>query len=210
MGAGERVTRFAWTLAVLLALPAAAQPDKVSVKLLDRQSVDQAAQPGTEGEPIPVEVVEEEEAEAGLQPGLQPEQSDKQMDEQSEDPAGIASKLTAGAWCVLATREDDVEQPAGDAQEETLSPGGVEESIGCDGGVAASLIGKDFRQGRLSLVGVLGVRSLGVGAAWTFGRQGGHPLSVAIGVVMPYSGEGVFAGEAQLAIGATMAIFGRR
>lgn len=147
-----------------------------------------AAQPGSEEEPVEVEVVEEE----------APEE---------------APRWSAGMWCPISERRGEVaaERPSGgEGGEDGEQPAEQDQGLKCDAGVAASLLYRDFRQGRLSLVGVLGAQSLGIGGAWTFGRQGSHPLSVAVGVVMPYSGEGVFADEAVLAVGATVSVFGRR
>lgn len=162
--------RLAWCLLAVLALPVAAQP-------------------GTEDEPVEVEVVEEE--------------------------PGIASRLTAAGWCVLATREeaqqkgDSLETPDDGGEDET-PVGESDDVVGCDFGIGAALLSRDFRQGRLSLVGVLGAKSLGIGGAWTFGRQGGRPLSVAVGLVAPYDSSGVYAGEWAVALGATVSVLGQR
>ena len=124
------------------------------------------------------------------------------------------SRWSAAGWCPLVSSERQDEKPEQSAEEAHDEEGqeGAEgdEKVQCDAGFGAALIGKDFRQGRLSLVGVLGAKTLGFGGAWTFGRQGSHPLSVALGVVAPYDGEGVYVEEWAVALGATVAVFGRR
>lgn len=130
---------------------------------------------------------------------------------------GAGSRIHAGAWCTFSDSEKQVspdpaaELEGGDGEGEEAE-GDQEDvaDVGCDAGVAASLIGRDFRQGRLSLIGALGAKTVGVGAAWTFGRQGIYPMSVAVGVVAPYSGEGIHGDEWAVAVGATVAVFGRR
>lgn len=146
-----------------------------------------AAQPGSEDEPITAEVLEEE-----------------------APPA----RWAMGAWCPVRSegrRDQSRDEPAeGEGEDQGQQEAGSEGELECDAGAAVALLGKDFRQGRLSLVGVLGAQSLGIGGAWTFGRQGGHPLSVAVGVVAPYDGSGIVADEWAFALGATVSVFGRR
>lgn len=140
-----------------------------------------------EPEPVEVEVVEEE----------------------------ARPRFALAGWCPLRSgqREQAPDQAAeGEGAEEGEQVGeqaGDEEQLGCDAGVGYGLVGRDFAQGRLSLVGVLGAKSLGFGVAWTFGDWR-RPVSVALGLVAPYDQGGVYGDEAALAVGATVGVGGPR
>lgn len=122
-----------------------------------------------------------------------------------------APRFHAGMWCALRSeRRPDAPQPAAEepdgVAEEADQQEVAEEEVGCDAGVAAALIGKDFKQGRLSLVGALGTKTLGIGGAWTFGHVGGRPLSLALGFVAPYDADGIYTDRRAVVLGATVSL----
>lgn len=126
------------------------------------------------------------------------------------------SRMVAAYWCeVVSTspgRRDHAPDPATDGeggqQEEQVGQEPDDEDVGCDGGLGLGLIGRDFSQGRLSLVAVVGSKSVGVGAAWTIGEWQ-RPVSVAVGLVAPFDSGGVYLEGAALAVGATVGLGGR-
>lgn len=148
----------------------------------------------------------------------QVEDSDRQPPEPSPPVVAVAeetpppSRFSLAGWCVLRSEQQTADQPTNGEDDGSEDEQVTQEpdELGCDAGAGVSLVYRDFPQGRLSLVGVIGMQSLGVGAAWTFGREMGHPLSVAVGLVAPYDGTGIYSDGWAVALGATVSLLGRR
>jgi hypothetical protein len=142
-----------------------------------------------EPEPVDVEVVEEEEA---------------------------PSRVVAAGWCPILSsgrEEKPPDQPAeGEGEEEGEQVADGEEELACDAGVGIDLYGRTFVSGRLSLVGVLGMQSVGVGLAWTVEdwRPGGMRVSVGGALVAPYTSAGIDGSRHAFALGVTLGLAQRR
>lgn len=122
------------------------------------------------------------------------------------------SRFVAAGWCpVLRGEEEPAEQAAeGEGGEEGEQEANAEEELACDAGMGVDLYGRTFASGRLSLVGVLGVKSLGAGVAWTVRDWfGSARVSVAVGLVAPYSEAGIDADRHAVALGVTLGFAGR-
>jgi hypothetical protein len=154
-----------------------------------------------EPEPSPEPVADEE---AGFDPfaGMELDDRIELQEEVEPEPEPAHPRILAAAWCVLEEGEpaapvDPAAEPA------TEEPDG----IGCDVGVGAELLGRSFAQGRLSWVAVGGTKSLGSGVSWAW-LEGRRPVAVAVGVVVPYDGGGIYPDGASLALFATVGLFG--
>lgn len=112
--------------------------------------------------------------------------------------------MAMGAWCALRSEpkpaEPTSEEPDGEAPEEDQEEVAPQE-VGCDAGAAVALFSKSFSQGTASLIGALGTHSMGFGIAWTVRRT---RFSVAVGLAMPYDEGGIYSGEAEPVVGATV------
>lgn len=160
------------------------------------------AQPGSEDDPIEVEIVEDV--------------SDEETNEGTGDQLPSQPRFVAGMWCPLKQSADESPQrPSGEEggenseDDEDSSDSAIPDSFDCDFGGGMRLVGRCFAQGCASLIGALGAKSLGFGLAWTVIDIGNNPVSVALGVAAPYDGEGVYVDRASVVIGGTVGFGGR-
>ena len=135
---------------------------------------------------------------------------------QEPDPVEVEaerpSRFVAAGWCpVLRGEEEPADQAAeGEGEEAGEQDGAGDEELGCDVGMGVDLYGRTFASGRLSLVGVLGMKSLGGGVAWTVRDWfGSARVSVAVGLVAPYSEAGIDVDRHAVALGVTLGFAGR-
>lgn len=121
------------------------------------------------------------------------------------------SRWAAAAWCpiVSGSEEQPPDPPAeGEGVEQGDQAGEVEQDEpGCDAGIGVDLIGRTWPSGRLSLVGVVGTRSVGAGVAWTVKDWFGPArVSVAAGIVAPFSDAGIQLEDHAFALGITLGL----
>lgn len=180
------------------------------------------AQTGDENDPIEVEIVEGEDEDTP--PEIPPLTIEQPL---PVSPRVPSSRWVAGAWCALRSSSADsggeqqtADPPAegpsgsdgGDGQQDDDRPpstvDGVDE-IGCDVGAGMRLIGRCYSQGCISLIGALGMRTVGFGIAWTVTDIGDRPVSVAIGYALPFNGDGIYHDAGSIVLGATVSVGGR-
>ena len=122
-------------------------------------------------------------------------------DPEAESEEAEPSPVVAAGWCVLRSSRPEPEPTvAEDGEEEPAAAEDNPKDLGCDVGVALGLI----RRGRLSWVAGIGTGSVVTGLAWRPNLGRGPVLAVALGVALPYDSQGIYSGEAALALGATL------
>lgn len=111
--------------------------------------------------------------------------------------------VAAAGWCVAHSGKKAEPEPSAD---QVAAPSTTKKGIGCDIGVAASLI--SWR--RAFLGAALGSKSLGAFLGWTaFRPERGPVLAFGVGPVAPYDSDGIYLGDLGLSVGATLT-FGKR
>src|SRR6185295_2569889 len=89
--------------------------------------------------------------------------------------ADSPSPLSAATWCVVKQRPTEPAAPAASADEggePTATPAPEKRDLGCDLGMGVAL----YRWHRLSLVGVIGTRSIGAGFGFIVAEPKNGPL----------------------------------
>lgn len=131
--------------------------------------------------------------------------SPAQIQSQSQLATHDVGPLTASGWCVIQPRNSNLKQSSStsNSASDSSSP---HTAPGCDVGLGLAL----FTHNRLSLVSVLGTKTLGIGLALivvkpspTFPRV----VALALGIVVQYDSSGIYR-QVYPALGATMSFRG--
>lgn len=137
------------------------------------------------------------------QPDVQP--SPAQIQSQSQLATHDVGPLTASGWCVIQPRNSNLKQSSSTSNSASDSSSS-HTAPGCDVGLGLAL----FTHNRLSLVSVLGTKTLGIGLALivvkpspTFPRV----VALALGIVVQYDSSGIYR-QVYPALGATMSFRG--
>lgn len=136
--------------------------------------------------------------------------SAQEIPEPVEEPR--PSRFAAAGWCPVLWGEEQAPDHAAEVEGEEAGEQDVggDEELGCDAGMGVDLYGRTVEAGRLSLVAVMGTKSVGAGIAWTVRDwSGGARVSVAVGLVAPYSEAGIDVGRHAVALGVTLGFAGR-
>jgi hypothetical protein len=121
--------------------------------------------------------------------------------------------LVAGGWCAVQARNMKPHSSTGNSVDPT-SGTTPNHGPGCDAGLGLALLTFHNRQHqptRLSLVSVLGTKTLGIGLAWIVIRPTPsfpRVVALAIGAVVQYDSGGIYR-QVYPALGATMSFRGR-
>lgn len=108
---------------------------------------------------------------------------------------GNEFRLSAAVWCKVIDGKKPVE-----------SSSDTSDSYGCDAGLGFSL----YHLNRAHIVGVIGAQSVGAGFAWVLSPETAkRTIAVAIGIIMPYDTNGVYARDYSLALGTTISLGAR-
>ena len=111
--------------------------------------------------------------------------------------------LTASGWCAIQSRNSkQTSSSSSTSSDSTSSHAGP----GCDAGLGLAL----FTHNRLSLVSVLGTKTIGIGLAWVVVKPSPtfqHVVALAVGVVVRYDSSGIYR-QVYPALGATMSFKG--
>jgi hypothetical protein len=123
------------------------------------------------------------------------------QEEVEPEPEPTHPRILAAGWCVVGDRGEPA--PVEGGGEEVPE----EDGVGCDLGVGAELVGRTFRQGRLSAVVVGGTKSIGAGVSWAW-MEWDRPVAVGVLIVAPFDSSGIYADGAAVALAATVGLFG--
>lgn len=211
--------RFAWWWALGCVLTVATLP-------LSAQTQRPGDATGEEDDPIEVEIVEDDEDDD--EPSSDEAETEREAAAPTSavepPPQALRSRWVAGAWCALRSSggEQQPADPAADGPSggqgengeddngSANTPRNEEHEIGCDVGAGMRLVGRCYSQGCVSLIGALGMKTVGFGVAWTVISVGDRPVSIAIGYAFPFDGEGIYSDVGAVVIGATVSVGGLR